>query len=672
MRDAAHPAEPRLPLRSVHLDFHTSPLIRPIADRFDPAEFAERFVRLGVDSVTLFAKCHHGQLYYRTDRPETHPGLGDGDLLREQVEALRAVGIRSPLYISVLFDEQAAADHPEWVAQDEHGRPVRVDSHGVPGWHVLDMTSAYQDYLVEQTSDVMQRFPDADGYFFDICFDQPSFSPSFAAVARSAGLDPESPGGRREAARIVSHSYMARLRDLVAGVDREGHARSIFFNSRPRLRLAEELGYGTHDEIEALPTGGWGYAYAPYVARNVLPVQPRALGMTGRFFGSWGDSASLHPPHALTYEALQMVGMGLGICIGDSLPASGRSHDAVTALLESTFSDVSAVQQVTTGAVRVTDAAVVRAPISSDADVIHADAPGPGELGALRLLTEMGIGFDFVTPDGAFDGYRMLVVLDGVEVDPALEARIAAHVAGGGAVFFSGSPDGGAVERLGGVVVTDERSFAREFVRPRPETTGLPDFDFVTAGSIRRVRADGRARVYATVTEPYFDRTPDRFSGHEYTPAGRATDFPALSVRDRVGVAAFPILEEYGESGVPEIGMLVRAALTDLIPDPSVRVDGPAHLEVALQAGEHDTFVHLLSYLPSRRAMSAVETVRDPVPVIDATVEVRSPQAPASVRDALTDEQMPFTYANGYARFAVSFAGGHRLIAVERSVDADA
>ncbi|WP_035803832.1 alpha-amylase family protein [Kitasatospora mediocidica] len=54
-------------------------------------------------------------------RPERHPGLSPGlDLLSEQIEALHAVGIRTPIYLSLQVDEYAAREHPEWVAHDEN------------------------------------------------------------------------------------------------------------------------------------------------------------------------------------------------------------------------------------------------------------------------------------------------------------------------------------------------------------------------------------------------------------------------------------------------------------------------------------------------------------------------------------------------------------------------
>ena len=82
--------------RQVHLDFHTSPFIPDVGADFDAAEFAAQMQRAHVNSVTVFAKCHHGHLYYQTDHPARHPGLKQGlDLTASQVDALHAAGIRA-------------------------------------------------------------------------------------------------------------------------------------------------------------------------------------------------------------------------------------------------------------------------------------------------------------------------------------------------------------------------------------------------------------------------------------------------------------------------------------------------------------------------------------------------------------------------------------------------
>ena len=51
------------PMRQIHLDFHTSPDIPDVGADWDPDHFAQTLTRARVNSVTLFATCHHGMSY---------------------------------------------------------------------------------------------------------------------------------------------------------------------------------------------------------------------------------------------------------------------------------------------------------------------------------------------------------------------------------------------------------------------------------------------------------------------------------------------------------------------------------------------------------------------------------------------------------------------------------
>ncbi len=52
-----------LRFRQVHLDFHTSEMITEVAKDFDAEEFAATLKKAYVNSVTAFARDHHGYLY---------------------------------------------------------------------------------------------------------------------------------------------------------------------------------------------------------------------------------------------------------------------------------------------------------------------------------------------------------------------------------------------------------------------------------------------------------------------------------------------------------------------------------------------------------------------------------------------------------------------------------
>ena len=64
-----------LRFRQVHLDFHTSPDIPGIGEKFDRKEWQERLKKAHVDSITCFSACHHGWRYHPTKVGAMHPHL---------------------------------------------------------------------------------------------------------------------------------------------------------------------------------------------------------------------------------------------------------------------------------------------------------------------------------------------------------------------------------------------------------------------------------------------------------------------------------------------------------------------------------------------------------------------------------------------------------------------
>ncbi len=145
----------QFPMRQVHLDFHTSPHIPDVGADWDREHFIQTLQRAHVNSITVFAKCHHGMNYYPSKVGPVHPSLSF-DLLGAQIEACHSVGIRCPIYVSVVWDVSAAERHPEWRQIDQDGRQVgRGPLEGERGWPWLCVNTAYTDELVAQTEELM-------------------------------------------------------------------------------------------------------------------------------------------------------------------------------------------------------------------------------------------------------------------------------------------------------------------------------------------------------------------------------------------------------------------------------------------------------------------------------------------------------------------------------------
>ncbi|WP_457030721.1 alpha-L-fucosidase [Kitasatospora sp. P5_F3] len=431
-----HPNSPdprRFPRRTVHLDFHTGPDIPGVGQDFDPTAFARSFQDAHVDSVTVFAKCHHGHLYHATDRPERHPGLApDLDLPAEQIDALHAVGIRAPIYLSLQVDEYAAREHPEWIAHGEELKIARwTTSAFEAGWNVLDMSSPYADYFADQLDEVLRRFAPVDGIFVDMCWDQQSVSRWAIDGMRRDGLDPADADHRARYARTVARRYMARYSAMVEKALPSDAAMGIWFNSRPKTGLLEERQFVRHAEIEGLPTGGWGYTFLPYVSRFVRPLGLPALSHTGRFHESWGDNAALKPRAALLYECSQMLSQGLTSGVGDVLPPRGAPAPAVYELIGSVYGHIERCEPFLDGGRVLSEVALVADPASGD-------NPGASNIGAVRALQQLRVQFDVVGPTTELTEYRAVVVPEATKVDDALAERLREYRQAAGAVLLIG------------------------------------------------------------------------------------------------------------------------------------------------------------------------------------------------------------------------------------------
>ena len=383
------------PRRTIHLDFHTSPDIPDVGVGFDADAFARTFSDAHVDSVTVFAKCHHGRLYFDTDRPERHPGLDRGlDLMGQQVEALHGAGIKAPIYVSVQCDEYAADLHQDWVALTPElvqARQPMTDAYHA-GWQTLDMSSPYQEFLADQIDEILGRYGPVDGMFLDMCWDQPSSSRWAMAGMKRDGLDPASALDRARYARSVAHRYMERFSNTIAAYLRPGSAMAVWFNSRPKAGLSSEAKYLRHIEVESLPTGGWGYDYLPYVGRLARSFGLPLLGMTGRFHRSWGDMASLKPEAALRYECGQILMHGLTVSVGDLLPPDAVPSAAAYDRIGTVYGHIEECEPFVVGGHHLAEVALV-------VDAELGDAPGPDVIGAVRVLQQLRQQFDVVPVD---------------------------------------------------------------------------------------------------------------------------------------------------------------------------------------------------------------------------------------------------------------------------------
>jgi len=662
--------------RQIHLDFHTSGLIPGIGARFDPQAFAGAFKAAHVDSVTVFAKCHHGYSYHPTEVGRMHPGL-TFDLLRAQIDALHAEGINAVVYLPATWDELAATAHPEWrTVSPDLTLPHVSRAPGDPGWAFLDFATPYLDYLCAQTEEVMRRCPDADGIFMDISFQLPSVSEAAKAKMEAAGLDWSDAADRDRFTGLSVQTYFDRVTEAVRKHD---PAMPLFFNSghiRRGLRDHYHRHY-THLELESLPTAGWGYEHFPLSARYVEQLGLPYLGMTGKFHWLWGEVGGYKKPDALIYECGAMLAQGARCSIGDHLHPTAAIDHSTMAVIAPAYACVEAREPWCVGTTNRAEIGLlsVEAVTQAGLSARPVKTTIPDE-GAVRVLMEGQFTFDVLDLDSDFAAYRLLILPDAVRVDDALAARLRAHLDGGGRLLLTGKsgldPAGtGFAIDIGADWAGTSAMAGGDYCLPAPalRADGVNDplFMYLPSEQVRVTTGTALGEVFA----PWFDRTPRHFSGHVNAPSRpEPTGFPAAVRHGGILYAAHPVFSCYHKAGAVAMLEMAERLIAHALGRPKMIVTGlPRAGRATLRhsTGRGSYILHLLHATPALRGTlgcQPIQPIQDLVTLTDIAVDLAADAMVGSVTLVPEGTALPFQRDNGRLRFTVPRLRGHQMVEI--------
>ena len=656
-----------LRFRQVHLDFHTSPEIPDVGAAFDPDEFAATLDAASVNSVTCFARCHHGMLYYQSDLfPErVHPTLARLDLLEAQIAACHAKNIRVPIYVTVQWDEFTADRHREWLCLDEEGREYGTKPLEPGFYRWLDVFHpGYRQFLFDHVDEICKKMP-VDGFFFDIVQPRPSLAKHWIDAMDAEGLNPESAADRQVFAVKVIREWEA---EMAAFVRERAPDATIFFNSghvgtkhRPTTESY------THYELESLPSGGWGYLHFPQAMRYARNLGHECLGMTGKFHTSWGDFGSYKNPIALEFECFHMLALGAKCSIGDQLPPSGKLDPTTYDLIGGVYGEVKKKELWCAWSQPVTDVALLTT------EEFHDSAPDGGRtlenvLGAVRMLQELRVSFDIVDSWADLSKYRLAILPDAMTCSPELTAKLEAFVKEGGAVIAthkSGlNTDGKFASSIFGVEAVGDAPLSPDFLVPGVLGANLPKTGHVMYKRALETRPLPGAEVLAGVEEPYFGRDWRRFCSHKHTPSsGKLAAYPGAVGKGKVVYLAHPVFSLYFDCAPRWCKEIVGDALKRLLPDPVVEVEGPSTLIVALthQPARRQYTLHLLSYIPERRGR-AFDTIEEVFPLTNIPVTIRTPVRLGLARVVPTGDGLAVRREGNISRIVIPRIDGHAMI----------
>ena len=664
-------AENKSRFRQIHLDFHTSEKIKDVGIKFDPEKFVDTLKKARVDSINLFLRCHHGMLYYYSQKfPErVHPNLKNKNLLKEQIEACRKNDIAVNLYTTVLWDHYTAALHPEWICITPDGKYSDYKGNGQldPGFYKnLCINSPYRQFLKEHLIEALEMF-EVNGIWLDATFVVECCCEHCLKGMKEAGLDPLNPLDRKKYAIQVYYDFVKEMTGIVKQYNKDY---TIFYNKSHVGTIDHPvLDDYSYVAIESIPGGAWGYMDFPVSVRYNRTMGLECVGMTGRFHNAWGDFHSLKNQHALEYECFQMLAQGAKCLIGDQLEPAGELSESVYDLIGNVYAQVEEKEPWCVDAKPVTEIGVFTPEEFYGAS--EGNLPEAAE-GICRMLQEAGQQFDFIDSTTDFSAYKVLIMPDVIPVSDELAEKLSRYLADGGAVIAS-YESGLNLEKSKfafseiGAEYKGEAYYQPDFILPEGKMVrDLKPTEYVMYMRGTHIDTKPNTEILSNAIAPLFNRTFEHFTSHEHAPSSGKVAYPAIIKNNNVIYFMHPIFTQYQKNAAPWVKKLFLNALSIVLPEPLLQHDGPSTLIASVneQAKENRRIVHLLHYIPERRS-ETLDVIEDVIPLYDLKVSVQTPRKVKSVKCVPQNIEIDFAENGGRIEFTVDKVVGHQMVSLE-------
>lgn len=633
--------------RCVHLDFHTSEKIKGIGADFKREEFAAALKEANLDSITVFAKCHHGNLYYHSDKYFTHPHLTI-PLLEEQLAACKEAGVSAKIYISAGFDEHSAMEHPEWLQVTSDGTHPNLL---MPGFKRLCFNTPYLDVLVGQTEEIMEKY-NPDGVFYDIVAEGPCTCRWCMRDMAKKGLDYRKYEDLMKQARDV----FMKFTETLTGTVRRYHKDTLVFYNAGNFPVGAQYRLNCCDQLEAesLPTGGWGYDHFPMTMSYIRRNGKNCIGMTGKFHRSWGDMGTYKYKDALLYEGAQCLAFDAGLSVGDSLHPGGRV-DFYT--YENIGNTMRYLEERTPwrGGEFLPEFAVLGEGASRGVQ---------GRIGASRMFFEKKYLFDIIDNAEISNRYPLIVLPNDAALTDAAYKALTDYVANGGKILAVGQAPmyrGQMAFDLGAEMIGPDE-LTPTFFRSRYALEAASGMTMFVENATYDIRATGE--VLADKLSPYFKREGLNFSGHSHTSADFSKVSPAITMGKHGIYVSSCVFAEYAKSGSLNDKQLVLPLMEMLLgkENKTVETNLPSNGKVTLYKKGDSYILHLL-YANTVKRGENIEVIEDLATLADINVSLKLPEnvtraicRPSGKEIALTKDE------NGRISFTLERFRCHEII----------
>jgi hypothetical protein len=418
--------------------------------------------------------------------------------------------------------------------------------------------------------------------------------------------------------------------------------------------------YNTVQDLEDLPTTWGGYDKLPIQSKFFLKAGYPITAMSGKFHKAWGEFGGFKSRNALKYEAASMISWGANCNFGDQLHPCGEMDMDTYKNIGEAYNYVEKIEDYGVGGLPAARVGIWRS-----------FSPGHDE-GVTRMLLESHINFNVANiGDPALSPFDVIIIPGTPCISVQDAKRLKQYVKDGGSllVIGDGALDGKRQNlRIDiGADYLGRGTYDKDYLVIGDELEeGLVNSPFLCYTPALRVEPDNGTEILATVREPYFSRTYEKFTSHQNTPYKlEDAAHPGIIRKGRVIFIAHELDRMYYQHGARLHRDLFQNTLKLLHNRPMVKTNLPSAGRISLlhQPDKKRYVAHLLYGPPITRG--ACEVIEDLPSLYNVPVSV---DLPVKVKKAVLVpgmKELPIKKKNGKVTVTVPDFSCHCAVSFE-------
>jgi hypothetical protein len=290
--------------------------------------------------------------------------------------------------------------------------------------------------------------------------------------------------------------------------------------------------------------------------------------------------------------------------------------------------------------------------------------------GALRMMLELKLQFDFLDWQDDFSKYRLLILPDYVHFNKERARIISDYIKQGGKVVATHESG---LEKESNQYLLEEANINYlgksdytpmylDITSKFSESIDAMQYALYENGS--KVLAKNKEQVKAYLGKPYYNRSYDCFCSHRQFPYDCLVEDAGIVETTSVVYISHPIFTDYITNGVRVYRDLVQQIITSLMGATMIVTNLPASAEVTVRSQTKRLIVHMSHYIGEKKSKK-LEVVDTKLPLHHITLKVKIGHKPSKLYLAPSLTPLEGVYDNGYLSVMIPELFGHQMLVIE-------